>query len=218
MMSWGAPASWFSLNRWLILMMSTSLWVRSSSDRCPFSRMIEGRIVTGGTGRTVRIVHSGRATSGLTPRARRSSSGIFSRRARMSAGVSLCSIFRPSSTKTSEKVVGFSKLILSCCSPQWGQTRSFLMSFSETISPASSPSSGPMIFSTSSAVISSREHDLQDTRRSFRISRVYPTWMTGFASSMCPKWPGQSAAFWSQVLHRRPGSMTPRFRSIRPCG
>ncbi len=134
--------------------------------------MIEGRIVTGGTGRTVRIVHSGRATSGLTPISRRSSSGILSRRALISAGVSLCSTFLPSSTKTSEKVVGFSKLTLSCCSPQWGQTRSFLTSFSETTSMVRSLSSGPTIFSTSSAVISNREQDRQVTRRSFLIRRV----------------------------------------------
>ncbi|KAF5058105.1 hypothetical protein DSECCO2_349900 [anaerobic digester metagenome] len=218
MISWGAPASWFSLNRWLIRMMSTSLWVRSSSERWPFSRMIEGRIVTGGTGSTVRIVHSGRATSGLIPRRRRSESGIRSSRARMSAGVSLCSFFLPSSSRTSEKVVGFSKFTFSCCSPQWGQDRSFLMSFSVRKSPPSSSSAVIETFWISSGERRSRPHARQVTRRSFRIRRVYPTWMTGLASSMWPKWPGQSAAFWSQVLQRSPGSITPSARSISPWG
>ncbi len=94
MISWGAPASRFSWNRWLILMMSTSLWVRSSSLLWPLSRVIDGLIVTGGTGRTVRSIHSGLAVSGFIPITLMSSSGIFSNRSLMSEGVSLC----PSST------------------------------------------------------------------------------------------------------------------------
>ena len=175
-------------------------------------------MVTGGTGSTVKIVHSGRATSGrLIPSGIKSSSGIFSIRARISAGVSLCSTFLPSSTTTSENVVGFSKFILSCWSPQWGQMRSFFTSFSESKSPVWS-SSVPTTFSISSGLNSTRPQERQVTRRSFLMSRVYPTWMTGFASSMCPKCPGHSLAFWSQVLHRRPGSITPRFKSMSPWG
>jgi len=50
MIRWGAPASWFSLNRWLIRMMSTSLWGQVILGPLPFSRMMEGRMVTGGRG------------------------------------------------------------------------------------------------------------------------------------------------------------------------
>ena len=136
----------------------------------------------------------------------------------MSAGVSLCSIFLPSSSRTSEKVVGFSKFTLSWSSPQWGQARSFLMSFSVSTSPPSSSSAVIETFWISSGERRSRPQARQVTRSSFRIRRVYPTWMTGLASSMCPKWPGQSAAFWSQVLQRSPGSITPSARSMRPWG
>src|ERR1041385_8030172 len=41
-MSWGAPASRFSWSRWLMRITSTSLCVRSSSDRSPDSSVIEG--------------------------------------------------------------------------------------------------------------------------------------------------------------------------------
>ncbi|MBA7480247.1 hypothetical protein ES707_15696 [subsurface metagenome] len=62
MMRVGAPASMFSLSLWLILMMSTSLWVRSSSALMPDWRIMLGRTSTGGTGRTWRTIHSGLAT------------------------------------------------------------------------------------------------------------------------------------------------------------
>jgi len=94
MISWGAPASRFSWKRWLILMMSTSLWVRSSSLLWPDSRVMEGRMVTGGTGSTVSIIHSGLAVAGFMPITAMSSSGIFSKRSRISEAVSLW----PSST------------------------------------------------------------------------------------------------------------------------
>ena len=86
-MSWGAPAAMFSCSLWFILTMSTSLWVRSSSDRSPDSRVMEGLTVTGGTGRTVRTVHSGRATAGSISMRSTSSSGIISSLSRMSIGV-----------------------------------------------------------------------------------------------------------------------------------
>jgi len=89
MISCGAPASRFSMNRWLIRMMSTSLCVRSSSERWPLSSVIEGRVVTGGTGSTVMIIHSGRECSESMPRTSRSSSGMSSNQSRMSEGISL---------------------------------------------------------------------------------------------------------------------------------
>ncbi len=58
----------FSINLWLILKISTNLWVKSSSDLSPVSKVIEGLTVTGGTGNTVNTIHSGRATSGFTPK------------------------------------------------------------------------------------------------------------------------------------------------------
>src|SRR5438093_12626346 len=54
MMLMGTPDSSASRNFWLILMMSTSLWVRSSSDLMPDSKVIEGLTETGGTGITCR--------------------------------------------------------------------------------------------------------------------------------------------------------------------
>ncbi len=59
--SGGVPASLLSLSLWFTLMMSTILWVRSSSDLIPVSKIIDGLTVTGGTGRTWRINHSGLA-------------------------------------------------------------------------------------------------------------------------------------------------------------
>ena len=106
----------FSRSRWLIRSTSTSLWVRSSSLRSPDSRVIEGRTWTGGTGRTVRTIHSGRPNFGLRPIARTSSSGIRSSRARTSFGVILWPFSR--------KVVGLSRMIFCWTSWQCGQTRS----------------------------------------------------------------------------------------------
>ncbi len=48
------------------------------------------------------------------------------------------------------------------------------------------------------------------------MSFTYPTWITGIARSMWPKWPGQSSTLPPHVLHRNPGSMTPRWESMRP--
>ena len=70
-------------------MTSTSLWVRSSSDLSPVSKVIEGLTVTGGTGSTVKTNHSGLATSALTPKTYASSSVIFSSLSRTSEGVNL---------------------------------------------------------------------------------------------------------------------------------
>src|SRR3989344_513020 len=56
----GAPAFIFSNNLWFILTMSPSLCVKSSSLLSPDSRVIDGLIVTGGIGKIVRTIHSGR--------------------------------------------------------------------------------------------------------------------------------------------------------------
>ena len=110
--SWGAPASRFSLSLWLILRTSTSLWVRSSSDLSPESRVMEGLTVTGGTARAVRTIHSGLHVEGSIPRVTRSSSGILSSLSRTSLAVSLWL------SSISRKVVGLSSLILICSAPQ----------------------------------------------------------------------------------------------------
>ena len=108
--SCGAPESRFSLNLWLILNTSTSLCVRSSSDLSPESSVMDGRTVTGGTGKAVKIIHSGLETSGFSPMGTRSSFGMRSSLSLTSLGVSLC----PSSLK----VEGLSSVILSCSALQ----------------------------------------------------------------------------------------------------
>ncbi len=103
----GAPASMFSLSLWLILIMSTSLWVRSSSALIPDSRMMLGLTSTGGTGSTCSIIHSGLATLGSKPSSSRSSSGILSNHSLIMLGVrrrvtsSLISSSSSSSSSTS---------------------------------------------------------------------------------------------------------------------
>ena len=63
----GVPDSLDSRTLWLTLSMSTTLWVRSSSERIPDSSVIEGLTVSGGTGRTCRTNHSGLAALELKP-------------------------------------------------------------------------------------------------------------------------------------------------------
>jgi len=48
------------------------------------------------------------------------------------------------------------------------------------------------------------------------MSLLKPTWMTGAASSMWPKWPLHDPECLPHVLHSSPGSMTPRRGSISP--
>ena len=62
--SGGVPASLLSFSLWLTLIISTILWVKSSSDLIPVSRIIDGLTVTGGTGNAWRINHSGLAVTG----------------------------------------------------------------------------------------------------------------------------------------------------------
>ena len=59
MINCGAPASKLSFNLLLILIISTSLCVKSSSDFIPVSSVIDGLIVIGGTCSTVNINHCG---------------------------------------------------------------------------------------------------------------------------------------------------------------
>ena len=81
----------FSNKRWLILMMSPSLCVKSSSLLSPLSRVMLGLIVTGGIGKIVNTDHSGLNAAGLIPNNLQSSSGIFSNLALISIGVTLFS-------------------------------------------------------------------------------------------------------------------------------
>ena len=55
---------WLSFNLWLTRMISTILWVKSSSDLIPVSKIIDGLTVTGGTGSACKINHSGLAVAG----------------------------------------------------------------------------------------------------------------------------------------------------------
>ena len=57
----GVPASLLSFRRWFTRIISTILWVRSSSDLMPVSSIMEGRTVTGGTGSACSTNHSGLA-------------------------------------------------------------------------------------------------------------------------------------------------------------
>ncbi|OPX57960.1 MAG: hypothetical protein A4E30_01612 [Methanomassiliicoccales archaeon PtaB.Bin215] len=174
-MSCGAPASLFSRSLWLMRKTSTSLWVRSSSDRSPDSSVMDGRTVTGGTGNAVSTIHSGRQALGSMPSGTRSASGMRSRRSLTSFGVSLW--------PSSRKVVGLSRVIFSCSTPQWGQTS--LVAFSAAAfavslansrrSMASLPSSSMVsrrawYSLTSSSVRTRRPHDLHVACRSFLIS------------------------------------------------
>ncbi len=137
MMRVGAPASMFSFSLWLILMMSTSLWVRSSSALMPDSRIMLGRTSTGGTGSTWRIIHSGRATPGSKSMSSRSSSGILSNHSLIMFGVSrlltssttASSSTAISSCSTSRKLVGLVNFMLDWTIPQWGHSLNLLYFF-----------------------------------------------------------------------------------------
>ncbi len=101
--------------------MSTILCVRSSSDLIPVSRIIEGLTVTGGTGRTCRMNHSGLAVFGSYPRSFRSSSLICVNLSLIVIGSSLCS---PISV-FSMNIVGLVKIISYCGFPQCGHSFAF---------------------------------------------------------------------------------------------
>ncbi|CAI8209052.1 MAG: Uncharacterised protein [Candidatus Nitrosopelagicus brevis] len=88
--------------------------VRSSSERIPVSRIIEGLTVTGGTGNACKTNHSGRAVFGSYPNNERSSSGIIDNRSLIVIGSNL---FSPISV-FSTNVVGFVKINSYCDFPQ----------------------------------------------------------------------------------------------------
>ena len=90
MMCCGAPPSSCFCSRMLALMISLSWCVRSSSDLALASIATLGRTGGGGTGNTVRIIHSGRENAGLNPSATQSSSLIPLRILSASSGVSSC--------------------------------------------------------------------------------------------------------------------------------
>ncbi len=73
----GAPASMSCSSLWFILIMSTSLCVRSSSLLSPLSSVIDGLTFTGGTRSVVIMNHSGLVAAGSIPSMLRSSSLIF---------------------------------------------------------------------------------------------------------------------------------------------
>ena len=217
----GTPDSSASRSFWLILMISTSLWVRSSSDLMPDSRVIEGLTETGGTGMTWRTAHSGRAALGSIPRRIRSSSGILSSLSRTVLGVNRTA---PPSATISWKVVGLPCSIGYCFCPQWGHCWAFLAS----LMISSRKASGMVLsrclrsawrtlnFSIFSSLSSILPQFLQVIERSRWMSFAKLTWITGSASSMWPKWPGQAEAVLPQVLHFWRGSRVPSLPSISP--
>ena len=117
----GVPASLLSFSLWLTLIISTILCVRSSSDLIPVSRIIDGLTVTGGTGKTCRINHSGLAVTGSYAKRLRSSSIIWENLSRIVIGSNLCSPISVFSTK----IVGFVKISSYWVLPQWGHSFAF---------------------------------------------------------------------------------------------
>ena len=120
-MSGGVPDSLLSLSLWFTRIISTILCVRSSSERMPVSSIMEGRTVTGGTGRTCSMNHSGLAVAGSYPSSTRSSLVICANRPRSVIGSSLCS---PSSV-FSEKDVGLVNMRSYWILPQCGHSFAF---------------------------------------------------------------------------------------------
>ena len=120
----GTPDSSASRSFWLILIISTSLCVRSSSDLMPDSRVMDGLTDTGGTGITCNTAHSGLAAFGSIPNRMRSSSGIRSNRSLIVLGVS-----RTGAPSTiSWNVVGLPCSTAYCLWPQWGHCWVFFAS------------------------------------------------------------------------------------------
>ena len=87
-----------------------SSWPRA---RLPSVAMMEGREMGGGTWMTVRIIHSGRANSGLIPRMRTSWSGMNSRMERAVAAVKGSDTnTRSSSVSTFSKSFGLNSVLI----------------------------------------------------------------------------------------------------------
>ncbi|VVC01851.1 Uncharacterised protein [uncultured archaeon] len=207
MMSWGAPAFMLASRRWFILMMSTSLWVRSSSDRSPVSSVIDGRTDTGGTRSAVITIHSGLAYCGSKPSTRRSLSGTPASQSRTSVGSIIALSLK--------NVVGLMSLTSGIFALQCGQLDCFFFAFA-FISSSTSASIFCASSSISSSEISILLQEWQVDLSMNSICLANSGCMTGRTSSMCAKCPGQERILPPQVLHLRPGSMTPILGSTNP--
>src|SRR6056297_1955576 len=108
----------FSRSLWFILITSTNLWVKSSSDRIPLSKVMDGLTLTGGIGNTVKIVHSGLVVSVLIPNMAQSSSEIVEINFLMSTAFKRSPLMK--------NVVGFSMVTFSFFAPQYGHFLAFL--------------------------------------------------------------------------------------------
>src|SRR3989344_4470104 len=197
--------------------MSPSLCVKSSSLLSPLSKVMLGLIVTGGIDKTVNISHSGLAYFGLNPKRVTSSSDIFSNLALTSIGLIFLSF--------SVNVVGFSIEILNCFALQWGHFLVFLRFLIISLVfflLASMPrlfsrfSSIAKFLFISSSGIRTLLHSLQIDLKISYIGFTYFTWTIGLARSIYPKCPMHSFNFCPQVLHLKPGSITPSLTSIKP--
>ena len=60
------------------------------------------------------------------------------------------------------------------------------------------------------------EHEWHTQRSVLRTVFMNDRWYIGFASSMCPKWPGQSSDDMPHEVHAMSRSIEPSFVSIRP--
>ena len=217
----GTPDSRASLSFWLIRIMSTSLWVRSSSDLIPDSSVMLGLTETGGTGITCSTAHSGRAAFGSRPSRMRSSSVILSSLSLTVLGVRRTA---PPSATISWKVVGFPCSIGYCFWLQWGHCWAFFASRIISSRKASGTvfrrcfSSACLalyfsIFSSVRRILPQFRHVIE-RRRWMSFAKL--TCITGSASSICPKCPGQADAVFPHVLHFCRGSRVPSLPSMRP--
>src|SRR3989344_4512166 len=208
----------FSNNLWLILTISPNLCVRSSSDLSPVSNVMLGLIVTGGTGNTFSIIHSGLANFGSNPKNATSESETFSILVLISIGFILLS--------SSRYVVGFSTFIVCCFAWQCGHFFTFLnvveipftcffvlTSASSSVSSCSSSSSICILIFLS---VNNFPHSLHVHLKKFNITSAYFTCIIGLANSRNPKCPMHSLKFPPHVLHLNPGSITPNLTSINP--
>ncbi len=194
--------------------------MRSSSDRIPVSKIIDGRTVTGGTGRTCKINHSGLAVLGSYPRRIKSSLETFTNLSLIVIGNSL---FSPTSV-FSTKIVGFVKIKSYCSFWQWGQTFTFFafsmissLTFSSVITAYGSLLSRKSLYLTRSSLLNLiRLQALHVINNNLWISSINAICKTGSASSICPKCPGHLAEVLPHVAHFCPGSKVPSLPSISP--
>ncbi len=95
--------------------------VKSSSERIPVSKIMDGLTVTGGTGNAWRINHSGLAVTGSYDKSDKSSSRICENLSLIVIGSNLCSPISVFSTK----IVGFVKINSYWVFPQCGHSFAF---------------------------------------------------------------------------------------------